>query len=172
MPYSTAASVLSRFVGSPRITGWRERENRICPRPTVLAGRICHSYCTQIWMCPLVYSPIAGSTGLFLVLSRFGTHLSRICAKEVRLAFYLTARSADVGFTFNSRNFGNMNAQPLLLITAVANPHARIDTIAPAGTNVSISFAVVSNWTYTLQGTCETQDASSGWSNLMVVAPQ
>jgi len=37
---------------------------------------------------------------------------------------------------------------------------------------VSISFAVVSNWTYTLQGTCETQDASSGWSNLMVVAPQ
>jgi len=91
------------------------------------------------------------------------------------LGLYLTARSDDVGFTFNSRDFGNTNAQPFLSITAAANPRPRIDAIGLAGTNVSVSFEVVSNWAYRLQGANMLPPPGpdpGNWSDLLTIMPQ
>jgi len=86
----------------------------------------------------------------------FGLILQESFVADIRhggeAGLYLTARSNEVGFTFNSRNFGNTNSQPLLMITAMANPHPKIDVIELVGTNVLVRFGTVSNWTYRLQG--------------------
>jgi hypothetical protein len=85
---------------------------------------------------------------------------------------YLTAASASVGFTFNSRNFATSNAWPGLTITAVAKPRVRIDSIERLGANeVALRFNTASNWTYTLQGLGSLPTGSpAGWSNLFMVA--
>ena len=89
------------------------------------------------------------------------------------VGLYLTARSPEVGFTFNSRNFGNTNAQPMLVVLATVNPRPRIDAITLVGTNVSVSFSMVSNWTYTLQSAVGlTAPGSMNWSNLLTVPAQ
>jgi hypothetical protein len=84
------------------------------------------------------------------------------------VGLHLTAVSPSIGFTFNSRNFGNTNAEPVLEITASLAP--RIDGIAFSNGAVYVSFGTVSNWTYRLQG-AEALGASSdgGWSDLLVV---
>lgn len=85
---------------------------------------------------------------------------------------YLTAASASVGFTFNSRNFTGTNSWPSLTITTVAKPLARIDSIARLGTNqLALRFNTASNWAYALQGLDGLQVGSPvGWSNLFMVA--
>lgn len=84
------------------------------------------------------------------------------------LNLYLTAASASVGFTFNSRNFGTPAAWPALEVTAVAKPAAAISSIQQVGTNqVAIRFATASNWTYVVQGVSGL--VPDGWSNLFTV---
>jgi hypothetical protein len=94
--------------------------------------------------------------------------------EDTELSLYLTARSPDIGFTFNSRNFGNTNAQPILVITATANPRPIIDHIQLAGPNrVAISFDTISNWTYVLQGgDLLPANGAGAWSNLMTAPVQ
>src|SRR5258708_14199523 len=62
------------------------------------------------------------------------------------LSLYLTARNPEVGFTFNSRNFGNTNAQPMLVMTAVVNPKPPIDSIRLKGWNVLFGLGTASTW--------------------------
>jgi len=85
------------------------------------------------------------------------------------LSLYLTAVSPDLGFTFNSRNFGNTNAQPFLELNAVANPRARIDSIVISNLNAILCFDTVSNWSYCVLGA---DDASGPWSNLSTMPAQ
>ena len=73
----------------------------------------------------------------------------------------------------NSRNLGNTNSQPRLMITAAVNPRPRIDAIALAGINVSVSFTTVWNWTYKLQCAGSLGATATGnWSNLLTVPAQ
>jgi hypothetical protein len=89
------------------------------------------------------------------------------------LSLYLTAQSPGIGFTFNSRSFGNTTAQPALVITAAANPHPCIDSIALEGTNVAIRFKTVPDWTYSLQCVFQPPVTNArSWSNLLVLPPQ
>jgi len=67
------------------------------------------------------------------------------------VALRLTAASPEIGFTFNSQNFGNTNAQPLLEVTATANPSVQIESMILSETNVLLQFPVISNWTYHVQ---------------------
>lgn len=92
---------------------------------------------------------------------------------DIRLAgevnLYLTAASAQIGFTFNSRNFGNTNAQPYLEMTAVANPKPRIESIVISNMSAVVSFGTVSNWNYSVLGA----DGPPGpWANLLTVNAQ
>jgi hypothetical protein len=84
------------------------------------------------------------------------------------LNLYVTAASAPVGFTFNSRNFGTSSAWPSLQMTAAVKPVAVIKSVAAVGTNqVAIRFQTASNWTYHVEGA---SGVSSGvWSNLFTV---
>src|SRR6266481_5222319 len=85
------------------------------------------------------------------------------------VSLYLTAISPDIGFTFNSRNFGNTNTQPILELYAVANPSPRIDSILWSNMNAIISFDTVSNWNYNVLGA----DKLSGpWSNVFATPAQ
>ena len=89
------------------------------------------------------------------------------------VSLYLVAWSPEIGFTFNSRNFGNTNAQPALEVTAVANPKPQIGAIAVVGKSASVSFATVPNWTYTLQCASGLEAPGAGyWSNLLTVPAQ
>jgi hypothetical protein len=89
------------------------------------------------------------------------------------LSLYLTASNLEVGFTFNSRNFGNTNAQPWLEVTAVANPRPAIDSITLAGRNVLVSFGATTNWTYRLQRADALPAVGTGtWSDVLIVPPQ
>ena len=66
--------------------------------------------------------------------------------------FYLSAASDSVGFTFNSRNFGNTNDQPALILTATRQNNPVSLVIAPSGPNqIAVTFAAVSNRIYELQ---------------------
>ena len=110
----------------------------------------------------------AGSDGR----ETFGLALTDAFVAAIRqggeVGLHLTAANPSIGFTFNSRNFGNTNAQPFLEITALLTP--RIEGIAFSNGFVSVSFGTVSNWTYRLQGVDTL--ASSGtavWSDLLVV---
>lgn len=86
---------------------------------------------------------------------------------------HLTAASPQIGFTFNSRNFGNTNDQPVLEVTAAVNPQPRLGGIALAGSHVSVSFEAVSNWTYRLQGSqFFTPSGAGNWTDLLVIPPQ
>ena len=78
----------------------------------------------------------------------------------------------SVGFTFNSRDFTGTNSWPVLAITAVAKPLARITSIERLGTNqVAMRFNTASNWTYVVQGLDGLPAGSAGgWSNLFMVA--
>jgi len=89
--------------------------------------------------------------------------------------FYLTAASATVGFTFNSRDYFDSTNWPVLNITAVpgiAAPEIRsIQRIGPG--SVSISFNTLSNETYLLQCLDSLSNTTAAnWSNLFTVAAQ
>jgi hypothetical protein len=85
------------------------------------------------------------------------------------VSLYLTAVSPDVGFTLNSRNFGNTNAQPFLELNALANPKPKIDSIVLSNLNVIVTFDTVSNWNYCVLGA---DDLAGPWSNLWTLAVQ
>ena len=86
---------------------------------------------------------------------------------------HLTAASPTVGFTFNSRNFSNTNAQPMLEVTAAVAPVPRIDGIVLAGGGVSVTFGTEPNWAYTLQGSDTLATSRPGhWTNLLLVPAQ
>jgi len=87
------------------------------------------------------------------------------------LSLYLTAASPQVGFTFNSRNFGNTNAQPALEVTALPNPRPGIDSVAAAGGNISVGFSVTTNWTYRLQR-ADTLPGRGAWVDVLIVPSQ
>ncbi len=97
--------------------------------------------------------------------------LSRIQG-GVGTTFYLTASDPQTGFTAGSRTFFVSSGYPALEITAEANPYPRIDSIQQDGTNISVNFGTVSNWTYTLQYSEELQPNLNSWSNAMVVPAQ
>jgi len=86
-----------------------------------------------------------------------------------RVTLYLTAISAQIGFTGDSRTFISPNDIPALEITAAANPHPHIESIKDLGTNVILSFNTVSNWTYVVQ---VAEQLSGTWSNLLTLATQ
>jgi hypothetical protein len=91
-----------------------------------------------------------------------------VAGKDLNL--YLTAASATVGFTFNSRNYPSTDSWPSLQITAVARPLPRISTIELiGGSRVVIRFNTVSNWAHTLQGTDGLVASGAAWSNLFTV---
>lgn len=86
-----------------------------------------------------------------------------------RVTLYLTAVSPQIGFTADSRTFVAPSNFPIFEITAAANPHPRIDSIANSGTNTVLSFDTVSNWTYVVQFA----DKLPGtWSNLVTLPAQ
>jgi len=88
------------------------------------------------------------------------------------VTFYLTAASPQIGFTAGSRTFFISTNLPELEIEADLNPHPRIDAIQLLGTNVTLSFGLVSNWTYTLQYTDGLPLATGSWSNRVVIPAQ
>jgi hypothetical protein len=91
-----------------------------------------------------------------------------------KVSLYLTAASAQVGFTADSRSFGTASARPSLEITAVPRPGPQVLSILALVTNgVAVSFDTVSNWTYIVQ--CAdgfTSTGMMGWSNLITVTAQ
>jgi len=90
-----------------------------------------------------------------------------------QVSLHLTAASPGVGFTFNSRNFGNTNAQPALEIITAADPRPRIDNVFLGDGNLLISFDAVSNWTYRLQRTDSFQEFPTGiWSDVLTIPAQ
>lgn len=113
-------------------------------------------------------SGVSGPVSFPLMLA--GALVSNIVA-GTDLNLYLTAASASVGFTFNSRHFATSNAWPSLTITAVAKPLVRITSIERLGTNqVAIRFNTVSNWSYAVQGLDGLPAGWAGaWSNLFTV---
>jgi hypothetical protein len=85
------------------------------------------------------------------------------------VGLHLAAASPGVGFTFNSRDFGNTNEKPLLEITGSIAP--RIEGIVLSNGFVEVSFGRVSNWTYRLQASESL--APSGaihWNDIMSVS--
>jgi hypothetical protein len=86
------------------------------------------------------------------------------------VGLHLTAASPSIGFTFNSRNFLNTNAQPVLEITAAVSPMPHIDSIVVSAGYVSVTFGAISNWNYRLQGS--TAFGSENWTDLLVVPAQ
>jgi hypothetical protein len=88
------------------------------------------------------------------------------------LSLHLTAASPGIGFTFNSRNFGNTNAQPVLEVTAAIVPRPQIDEIGFTGDHIFASFATLPNWTYRLQGSSSLATTVKNWADLMVIQPQ
>jgi hypothetical protein len=85
------------------------------------------------------------------------------------VSLYLTAVSPDMGFTFNSRNFGNTNAQPFLEFSAVANPRATINSIVFSNLNAIVSFDTISNWNYCV---LSADKLSGPWSNAFTMPAQ
>jgi hypothetical protein len=89
------------------------------------------------------------------------------------VSLHLTAAGPGVGFTFNSRNFGNTNIQPTLEITAEAAPHPLIQGIVVEGDLVSIRFEAFTNRTCRLQGANDAvASGAAQWQDLLVVPPQ
>ncbi len=111
----------------------------------------------------------SGADGLIsFALPTAGSFLAEVrSGGEVSL--YCTARSPQVGFTFNSRSFANTNSWPTLEVSALANPRPRIDLISLVGSNVCVKFGTVSNWTYVVQGA---DGWPASWSNLLTVAAE
>lgn len=105
--------------------------------------------------------------------SAFALELPERFVADVRagdeVTLHLTAASAEVGFTFNSRDFGNTNAQPRLEVTAVQNPKPMIDRIESVDGNVVIAFIATTNWTYQLERACFLPGA---WTNVLTIAGQ
>jgi hypothetical protein len=88
------------------------------------------------------------------------------------VTFYLTAASPQIGFTAASRTFLVSTNLPELEIEADLNPHPRIDAIQLLGTNVMLSFGVVSNWTYTLQYRDGLPVETGNWSDRLSIPAQ
>ncbi len=89
------------------------------------------------------------------------------------LTLRLTAADPNVGFTFNSRNFGNTGVQPFLQITAAIDPRAAIQNIVLSNGAVVVRFSTLSNWNYQLQ--CSDALGVGGpaiWSNLLFIPAQ
>jgi hypothetical protein len=84
------------------------------------------------------------------------------------VTLFLTAASPQIGFTAGSRTFFVSTNLPELVIEAEINPHPQI-AIQRLGANVSLNFATVSNWTYTLQSLDGLPDMAGEWSNLVVI---
>jgi hypothetical protein len=87
------------------------------------------------------------------------------------VTFYLTAASAQVGFTVDSRSFGTASARPALEITAVPIPPPQVlrITSGPAD-HVSLAFGTLSNWNYALQYSDGLTVGAGNWSNLATVS--
>jgi hypothetical protein len=126
----------------------------------------------------LVNSNLGVSLGLFtnagmngqqaFSLSREDGLVADIRAGD-EVSFRLVAASAEVGFTFNSRDFGNTNGQPRLEVTAFPNPNPRIDSIRSDGGQIVIGFAATTNWVYRLQRTDWLQ---STWVDVLTIPDQ
>lgn len=88
----------------------------------------------------------------------------------VDVNLHVTAAGPTVGYTFNSRNFGNTNDEPILEVTAAVNPAPQIGGITLAAPYVMVSFGTASNWTYHLQGSTSLSPVGlATWTDLMVV---
>jgi hypothetical protein len=85
------------------------------------------------------------------------------------VSLYVIAVSPDIGFTFNSRNFGNTNAQPFLELNAMENPRPKFDTIVLSNMNAIVTFDTVSNWNYCVIGA---DNLSGPWSNVFAMPAQ
>jgi hypothetical protein len=85
------------------------------------------------------------------------------------VTLYLTAANPQIGFTAGSRTFFVSTNLPELVIEADVNPHPQIDAIQRLSTNVSLNFATVSNWTYTLQSIDGLPVIAGEWSNRMII---
>lgn len=81
-----------------------------------------------------------------------------------RVTLYLTAVSPQIGFTADSRSFVSLGDFPILEISAVPNPHPRIDSIVDSGISIILSFDTVSNWKYVVQFA---DKASGSWSDFV-----
>jgi len=115
-------------------------------------------------------SGMDGQVALVLALADRFINETRV-GNEIGL--YLTAASPEIGFTFNSRQFGNTNARPTLEITAMRDPKPKIDNLVLVGTSASITFGTSSNWTYKLQYLDDFPSPLPGaWSDLWVVPGQ
>jgi hypothetical protein len=104
----------------------------------------------------------------------FGLALADPFVADIRqggeVGLHLTATSPLVGFTFNSRNFSNSNARPLLEVTAAPTPQPRIDQVTRSGSYLLVSFSTVPNFNYTLQGSGSLAGSGPGkWTNLLQV---
>lgn len=119
-----------------------------------------------------VFTNAAADTRAAFTLSKPDRFLTDIhSGGEVTL--YLTAASPEIGFTFNSRNFGNTNVQPALEITAEANPRPVVNTITRLDGNVIVSFSVATNWTYRVQRTESLGSVGMAvWSDVFTLLPQ
>jgi hypothetical protein len=85
------------------------------------------------------------------------------------VSLHLIAASPEIGFSFNSRDFGNTNAQPRLELTALPNPRPMIDRIASADGTVIVSFGATTNWMYRLERT----DFLTGlWTDVLTIVGQ
>lgn len=85
------------------------------------------------------------------------------------VSLHLTSASPEVGFTFNSRDFGNTNAQPRLEFTALSNPKPMIDSIASVDGNIVVSFSATTNWAYRLE---RTDFLPGNWTDVLTIAAQ
>jgi len=88
---------------------------------------------------------------------------------SAEVSLYLTASSSNIGFTFNSRSFGNTNAQPFMELSAVANPRATINSIVFSNLNAIVSFDTISNWNYCV---LSADKLSGPWSNAFTMPAQ
>lgn len=109
--------------------------------------------------------------------SAFALELAERFVADVRVGdevtLHLAAASAEVGFNFNSRDFGNTNAQPRLEVTAVPNPRPIIDSITQADGNIVVSFSATTNWVYRLQRRESVAGTPSGtWTDVLRITGQ
>lgn len=86
------------------------------------------------------------------------------------LNLYLSPVSATIGFTFNSRNFGNTNLQPLLTLAATKQSQLPTLSISITPSNqIALRFLATSNQTYQVQ----TSDvlATNQWITIFTYSP-
>lgn len=122
---------------------------------------------------PLGIFTNAGANGQTAFTLALADPLVAQILQGVDVNLHLTAAGPTIGYTFNSRNFGNTNDVPELEVTAAVNPEPQIGAITYTGTYVAVSFETASNWTYRLQGSTSLSPSGlADWTDLLVVPPQ